>query len=485
MFSQFKLLNLLLFFSLGLCLAACGSSGSGGSGSASDASKEASPASASVSQFWNGEASLVHTASGIGESFNFHFLSAVEGSGEKMVYYVLSPSFYEQFAGASVGLATSNDGVNFRDQGEVLSVGGDRLFLLSALSDFEHPDGREDSRCQGWSAGVEHAGGYLAASRDALKLESGAYSARFTLTIYDAPHDSSTVALVEILSKNNSERIAMRELQASEFPDVGIESSFNLDFSLLEQSDLEIRVFSFGAATVCLRSASIHLGSNRTRDNRIASFPSVYREGNEWIMLYEGASDASQGIHGEIRMATSSDGYSWRREASPILQSTAPWQLVNIGTPSLLRHEGRWFLLYHGFDGARLNLGVASGDSLHNLEPLNANLPVLSTGEGWDSGTIGKRSIVYEEPYFYMAYEGSTLHRDFGKAQWGTGLARSQDLVNWEKYPQNPILGPTPGGFGFDGPEFIKTPDGVLHIYYRNMLGSTDRASILLNEALE
>ena len=77
-----------------------------------------------------------------------------------------------------------------------------------------------------------------------------------------------------------------------------------------------------------------------------------------------------------------------------------------------------------------------------------------------------------------MVYEGSTLASDFADASWGSGLARSQDLINWEKYENNPIIGPTSRGFGLDGPEFVRTPDGQLHIYFRNMLGSTDRVTL-------
>ncbi len=65
-----------------------------------------------------------------------------------------------------------------------------------------------------------------------------------------------------------------------------------------------------------------------------------------------------------------------------------------------------------------------------------------------------------------MAYEGAT-DLPFDEAQWSTGIARSSDLINWEKFDGNPVLPVTSGGFGYDGPEFVRSPDGQLHIYFR------------------
>ena len=52
-----------------------------------------------------------------------------------------------------------------------------------------------------------------------------------------------------------------------------------------------------------------------------------------------------------------------------------------------------------------------------------------------DSTITGR--IWYENPYYYMTYGGSPSCPDYPE---GIGLARSQDLLNWERYPNNPIL---------------------------------------------
>src|SRR5262249_9307444 len=139
----------------------------------------------------------------------------------------------------------------------------------------------------------------------------------------------------------------------------------------------------------------------------------------------------------------------------------------------------------HGF-GPRANrpdgcqVGVATGADLTALVR-HAKNPVLETGaaEAWDCGTVGKRTIRKEGDYFYMAYEGST-DQPYDKACWSTGLARSKELRVWEKYPR-PILPQTKAGFGYDGPEWLTTADGSLHLYYR-FRGCTRRASLVWNK---
>jgi predicted GH43/DUF377 family glycosyl hydrolase len=219
------------------------------------------------------------------------------------------------------------------------------------------------------------------------------------------------------------------------------------------------------------------------RDTRIASFPSVLKRDGTWYMLYEGASDSSLAINGELRLAVSADGKKWQKHPDPVWVPSADWQIENVGTPTLWEEDGTWYVIYHGYDGAKLQLGVLTGSDLFALTPANGNQPVLVTGSDpndFDSGTIGKRSIRKEGGVYYMVYEGSTaIHPQlgWGGAHWGIGLARSYDLIHWEKFPDNPILRNPELGFGHDGPEFVETPDGKLHIYFRNSSGSTSRAS--------
>ena len=157
------------------------------------------------------------------------------------------------------------------------------------------------------------------------------------------------------------------------------------------------------------------------------------------------------------------------------------WEKQNIGTPSLYHADGQFYLFYHGF-GKSANggpddcqVGLATGTDLTKLKRVG-NGPIIRTSKkGWDSGTVGKRSILKQGEYYYMAFEGST-DQPYDKAKWSTGLARLKSLTGpWEKFAQNPVLPATEKGFGYDGPEFIAI-DERLYIYFREPKGDTARA---------
>jgi hypothetical protein len=157
--------------------------------------------------------------------------------------------------------------------------------------------------------------------------------------------------------------------------------------------------------------------------------------------------------------------------------NTNDWERVNIGTPSLYKENGVWYLFYHGFDGNVCQIGVASGPSLTKLtkSPANPILPVAAGTSAWDTGTIGKRSsIVKEGKYYYLAFEGSTP-QPYKNAKWSSGLARSTKLTSgWVKFPGNPIIPQTSGGMGNDGPELLRLND-AWYLYVRTAGNKTQR----------
>ncbi|MBD1999227.1 hypothetical protein H6G00_21860 [Leptolyngbya sp. FACHB-541] len=238
----------------------------------------------------------------------------------------------------------------------------------------------------------------------------------------------------------------------------------------------------------------INVGSDGTWDDIMASFPGVWKlTRNRWAVVYEGAGQSP----GDIGLALSPDGRNFTKDANPILrhairQANDPqvdlqWERNNIGTPSLYVVNGTRYLFYHGFGRSwergspdDCQVGVAIGTDLRNMRRYEGN-PILTTGPSgsWDSGTIGKRDIIRgSDGWYYMVYEGST-DQPYDKAQWSVGLARSRNLLNWEKFASNPILPQTPSSFGYDGPEWVRTPDGGLHIYFRHPNGQTSRATFV------
>ncbi len=207
-------------------------------------------------------------------------------------------------------------------------------------------------------------------------------------------------------------------------------------------------------------------------DDRITSFPGAWKEGDTWYLVYEGAGENVAFSTGDIGLATSIDGKHFvRHPNNPILRhNTNGWERANIGTPSLYKEKGVWYLFYHGYDFNVCQIGVASGTSLTNLTKSAANpiLPITPGKTAWDTGTTGHRSsIVKEGAYYYFAFEGSTLP-PFHQSKWSSSMARSTNLTStWTKFPGNQMIPQTLVGMGYDGPELVRIKD-IWYLYVRS-----------------
>ncbi len=125
----------------------------------------------------------------------------------------------------------------------------------------------------------------------------------------------------------------------------------------------------------------------------------------------------------------------------------------------------------------RLAVGLASTvDGLHFMDLGVALKPGVAGA--WDDRMASFPGVwKASNSSWKLVYEGST-DQPYETARWSTGLARSKDLLAWEKY-STPILPRTERGFSYDGSEWFRTPDGVLHLYFRTKQGATGRANLV------
>ena len=103
--------------------------------------------------------------------------------------------------------------------------------------------------------------------------------------------------------------------------------------------------------------------------------------------------------------------------------------------------------------------------------------PILPAGTKgcWDSVTVETPRIFKEGKVFYMLYCGSDRYEDY---PWHAGLAYSQDLVCWQKYPGNPIFSRGPEGAWDEGAIWFTTVEkinGVYYMWYEGYGGGTAR----------
>lgn len=245
------------------------------------------------------------------------------------------------------------------------------------------------------------------------------------------------------------------------------------------------------------RGIVLPLGEAGAPDDRLASFSQVWYEKTDkkYYLVYEGAG-TDPAWPGDIFLATSTDGLTFAKHERPILnhRDGQPWERNNVGTPWLCREDGEWLLFYHGFDGRDVQLGLATGRDLFDLKRAKQGQPIIATSaDGPDSGTVGERSLLKEGDYYYMVAEisrdaSTSRTQGFGGVNWSSMIWRSRNRLDWEPSPHGPALPETDHCFGFDVPEWVRTQDGRLHIYYRagaDLGNQTRRATLVPSQKSE
>jgi len=204
------------------------------------------------------------------------------------------------------------------------------------------------------------------------------------------------------------------------------------------------------------------------------AFPGTWYENGTIYMVYE---HNLYGVGFSIALATSTDGgHTFTKQGDILSEDHSYWyETVGIGTPNLYKEGDTWYLFYHSFDGGQVHINVATGTDLHALTR-SSNNPVIAsstTKSAIDSGTVGKRGIVYYDGYYYMGYEVSSApvldngYPSYAHANWSTTLGRSSDLIHWEKYSQSNVIPWRTPAWGNDGTDILMI-EGTPYLYVRD-----------------
>lgn len=177
----------------------------------------------------------------------------------------------------------------------------------------------------------------------------------------------------------------------------------------------------------------------------------VFR-GEVWL-YYSAIGDGAD----SVGLARSSDGIHFEK-VGKVLEGRAPDVVARDDGIAMLyqiptadgHHE---FFLAHSRDGIR-------------FQP-RAGAPVFSRGAcGWDSRDVVTGRLLCEGDEFYLLYGGSSSLIDQPDA---FGLARSQDLIHWERHPGNPVFGCGPKGTEDGGaiwfPALIEMEEAFVLLY--------------------
>lgn len=157
----------------------------------------------------------------------------------------------------------------------------------------------------------------------------------------------------------------------------------------------------------------------------------VVRDGDRWLMFAEGQQDIAH-------LLTSHDGRTWVRRGSldVRLRDGQPISPGPRGTPTVFVDSGTWVLFYERGDQG---VWLARSDDPDRLVWTNMqDAPVIARGpEPYDATAVALNQVVKRDGVFYAFYHANA-HRPW--RDWTTCVARSRDLIHWEKYAGNPIV---------------------------------------------
>lgn len=203
------------------------------------------------------------------------------------------------------------------------------------------------------------------------------------------------------------------------------------------------------------------------------------RDGKFWTLYgaypRQGGYELRPGYEG---VATSADGLSWTpAKDDPILSIFDPdrgdWEKDCIYQPWLVEHQGRFFNFYNAARGGTEQMGVAFSTNLLDWMRYPANPIVRNRPDGYDARFCADGKVFRDGDHWVMFY--------FGVNDDGAHVmaAFSRDLVHWTSHP-DPLYkaGGHPGGLDKQYAHKISLvynpANETFHMFYNAVPGAPD-----------
>ena len=156
----------------------------------------------------------------------------------------------------------------------------------------------------------------------------------------------------------------------------------------------------------------------------------VYKDGDTYYMVAEGHGDVAHLLESDNRVAWKSLGILDVRQKNGEPLSPGPY-----GTPTLWKENGLWYLFYERNDGG---IWLATSEDMTVWTNVQDE-PVIAMGpEDYDKHAVALNQVIKYKGRYYGYYHASA-YEDW--REWTMNIAVSDDLVHWEKYEGNPIMG--------------------------------------------
>ena len=175
--------------------------------------------------------------------------------------------------------------------------------------------------------------------------------------------------------------------------------------------------------------------------------PAVVKKDGIYHLWYTGQ---YKGKTSAIGYATSVDGKNFVRQSyKPVISATEPWEKVAVMCPHVI-WDGKEKIFKMWYSGGEQYepdaIGYAtSKDGVHwdkHLQPVF----VADPSKSWEQHKVTACQVIKRKNDYLMFYIG---FYDINFAQ--IGIARSKNgMDKWERFPENPIIAPTPDGWDAD-----------------------------------
>jgi beta-1,2-mannobiose phosphorylase / 1,2-beta-oligomannan phosphorylase len=174
----------------------------------------------------------------------------------------------------------------------------------------------------------------------------------------------------------------------------------------------------------------------------------------------------AEGLNDQAQLLTSKDRIHWDRVGTLDIRYTngKPLTPGPFGTPTAWLENSTWHLFYERMDAG---VWLATSQDLKIWTNVRDE-PVLVPGLGdYDSKMIALNQIVKHGGAYFAYYHGSGSQT--APRTWNTNVARSTDLVHWQKYSGNPLVeqNKSSGIAVFDGRQFrLYTMHEQVDVYF-------------------
>lgn len=155
----------------------------------------------------------------------------------------------------------------------------------------------------------------------------------------------------------------------------------------------------------------------------------VLKHDGRYYMFAEGRGDVAHMLTSENKVHWTDHGDLNIRQTNGQPLSPGPY-----GTPTVFIEGDVWYLFYERDDEG---IWVATSQDLKEWKNVKDE-PVIEKGpDDYDKHGVALNQIIRHGDHYYAYYHG-TPTEDW--SLWNTNVAISDDLIEWKKYPGNPIL---------------------------------------------